>query len=319
MCEFIAEHKTRFSIVAMCRALSGHGIGIAPRTFHAWASRAPSKRSLWDTTVAELLAGYYEPDEHGRRKPECLYGAEKMWAHLQRDGIPVARCTIERLMRANGWRGVTRRKKPPRTTTADPAAARAADLVNRQFRVPAPNLLVVADFTYVPLESGRFVYTAFVIDAFAGRIVGWECSASKETAFVESALLQAAALRIREGNPMGDSTIHHSDAGSQYTSIRFGETLMLSDVRPSVGTVADAYDNALAETTIGLYKTEAIRDESPFRTGPLRRLADVEHVTATWVAWYNESRLMHRLGRKPPVEYETDYYASLPRQEAADR
>jgi putative transposase len=319
VCEFIAEHKTRFPITAMCRALSAHNIAIAARTFHAWAMRAPSKRALWDTTVTEILAGYYEPDENGKRAPECLYGAEKMWAHLHREGIEVARCTVERLMRAGGWRGVTRRKKPPRTTTADPAAARAGDLVNRQFRVPAPNLLVVADFTYAPLESGRFVYTAFVIDAYAGRIVGWECSASKQTAFVESALLQAVALREREGNPVSSNMIHHSDAGSQYTSIRFGETLMLSDVRPSVGTVADAFDNALAETTIGLYKTEAVRDDSPFRTGPLRRLADVEHVTAAWVAWYNESRLMHRLGRKPPVEYEADYYANLPQQEAADR
>jgi len=165
-------------------------------------------------TITEVLAGYYEPDKQGRRRPESLYGATKMWAHLQREGIEVARCTVERLMRANGWHGVTRTKKV-RTTVADPQASRAADLVDRQFRVPAPNMLVVADFTYVRLVTGVFVYTAFVIDAFAGRIVGWECSASKHDRFVRSAIRQAAALRTAEGNPLSGNTIHHSDAGSQ--------------------------------------------------------------------------------------------------------
>ncbi|WP_429428343.1 IS3 family transposase [Nocardia sp. GAS34] len=317
VCEFIAEHKARFPIAAMCRALIARGLKISPRTFHAWAKRAPSKRALWDTTVTEILAGYYEPDENGKRRPECLYGAAKMWAHLQREGIPVARCTVERLMRANGWRGVVRRKKV-RTTEADPAASRAADLVDRQFRVTAPNLLVVADFTYVRLATGAFVYTAFAIDAYAGRILGWECSTSKQTVFVESAIRQAAALRTREGRPLTDA-IHHSDAGSQYTSVKFGETLMLSGLRPSIGSVGDAFDNALAETTIGLYKTEAVRDDSPFRRGPLHRLADVEQLTHEWVSWFNESRLMHRLGRKPPIEYEADYYAALTEQPVGDR
>jgi putative transposase len=318
VCEFIAEHQHRFPIAAICRALSAHGIAIAPRTFHAWVVRPPSKRALWDTTVTEILTGYYEPDETGKRKPECLYGAEKMWALLQRQGVPVARCTIERLMRVNGWKGVVRRKKI-RTTEADPAAERAPDLVDRQFRVPAPNMLVVADFTYVRLATGSFVYTAFVIDAYAGRILGWECSASKQTAFVESAIRQAAAARSREGNPMEGNTIHHSDAGSQYTSVHFGQALMLSGLVPSIGSVGDAFDNALAETTIGLYKTEAIREDSPFRSGPLHRLADVEQLTCEWVTWYNESRLMHRLGRKPPAEYEADYCANLTQQPAGDR
>lgn len=317
MCEFIAEHKARFPIAAMCRALTARGVKISPRTFHAWAKRAPSKRALWDITLTEILAGCYEPDENGRRQPECLYGAEKMWAHLQRQGIPAARCTVERLMRANGWRGVLRRKTI-RTTEADPAAVRAADLVDRQFRVPAPNLLVVADFTYVRLATGAFVYTAFVIDAYAGRILGWECATSKLTAFVESAIRQAVALRNREGHPLTDA-IHHSDAGSQYTSVKFGETLMLSGLKPSIGSVGDAFDNALAETTIGLYKTEAVRDDSPFRRGPLHRLADVEQLTHEWVSWFNESRLMHRLGRKPPVEYEADYYAARTEQPVGDR
>ena len=151
--------------------LSEHGVTIAPRTFYAWAVRAPSKRSLWDATITEVLAGYYEPDEHGRRKPESLYGSLKMWAHLQREGIPVAKSTVERLMRRHGWQGV-RRQKSVRTTIADPAAVRPPDLVDRQFRVPAPNRLFVADFTYVKLATGGFVYVAFVIDAYAGAIVG---------------------------------------------------------------------------------------------------------------------------------------------------
>jgi putative transposase len=229
-------------------------------------------------------------------------------AHLQRLGVPVARCTVERLMRSNGWRGATRAKKV-RTTVADPAATRAPDLVNRQFAAPAPNTLLVADFTYVRLAAGAFVYTAFVIDAYAGTIVGWECSASKHTAFVQRAIAQAATLRARQGKPLQNKAIHHSDAGSPYTSVRFTETLQLHGMSPSIGTVGDAYDNALAETIIGLYKTECIRDDSPFRHRPLTRLSDVEHATSAWVHWYNTSRLMHRLDRRPPAEAEADYYA----------
>ena len=214
ICRFIDEHRARFGVAPICRTLTEHGCAIAPRTYYAWRSRAPSKRALWDTAITEILAGYYEPDEHGRRKPESLYGATKMWAHLHREGIEVARCTVERLMRANGWHGVTRAKKV-RTTEADPEATRPPDLVDRQFAVPAPNILVVADFTYVRLSTGVFIYTAFVIDAFAGRIVGWECSASKHVGFVERAIRHAAASRDREGHPLTGNTIHHSDAGSQ--------------------------------------------------------------------------------------------------------
>jgi putative transposase len=290
--------------------LSEHGVPIAPRTFYAWARRAPSKRALWDATITEVLAGYYEPDEAGRHKPESLYGSVKMWAHLQREGIPVAMSTVERLMRRNGWQGV-RRQKTLRTTIADPAATRPPDLVDRQFGVQAPNRLLVADFTYVRLVSGVFVYVAFVIDAYAGAIVGWEASGSKHTRFVESAICQAAALRSRQGHPIEDA-IHHSDAGSQYRSVRFGETLSLSGLRPSVGSVGDAYDNALAETTIGLYKTECIRADSPFRRGPLNTVSDVEYITADYVAKSNTTRLMHRLGRRPPVEAEAAYYAQQP-------
>jgi putative transposase len=214
MCTFIAEYRVRFGVVQICRVLSTYGWQIAPRTFYAWLSMAPSKRALWDAAITEVLAGYYEPDESGKRRPESLYGSLKMWAHLNREGIPVARCTVERLMAANGWAGVTRTKKV-RTTVSDPAAVRAPDLVDRQFNVAAPNELVVADFTYVRMATGSFAYTAFVIDAYADRIVGWECSTSKTTAFVESAIRQTAAIRIREGTPCRGDTIHHSDAGSQ--------------------------------------------------------------------------------------------------------
>jgi transposase InsO family protein len=163
--------------------------------------------------------------------------------------------------------------------------ALAPDVVKRHVTAACPDQLWVADFTYVPLSSG-FGYTALVIDAFAGLIVGWECSLSKHTAFVESAIRQAIAFRSRQGNPLVGGTIHHSDAGSQYTALRFGETLMLAGLTPSIGTVGDALDNALAETTIGLYTTECLRDNSPFRHSPLATLADLEEATSAWVHWY---------------------------------
>lgn len=307
ICQFITDHRDRFGVAPICQALSTLDVPIAPRTYWAHVARPPSKRELWDTAITEMLAGIYQPGPDGRRPPESLYGSLKMWAHLQRQGVPVARCTVERLMRENGWRGVSRARRV-RTTIADPAATRAPDLVTRCFAADRPDQLHVADFTYVPMLTG-FGYTAFVIDAFAGLIVGWECAASKHTAFVERAIRQAAAYRRRQGRPLDGETIHHSDAGSQYTAVRFGETLMLEGLIPSIGSVGDAFDNALAETTIGLYKTECIPDGSPFRTGPIRGVADLEQVTSTWVHWYNTSRLMHRLGRRPPVEAEADYYA----------
>lgn len=290
----------------ICRALAGQGITIAPRTYWARRSGPPSPRAVRDAALTGILAGIYEPDQKGRRPPECLYGSLKMWEHLDRQGITVARCTVERLMRAHGWRGVTRARKV-RTTVADPAHGRAPDLVKRNFKAPRPGQLHVADFTYVPLDGGGFGYTAFVIDAFAGLIAGWECSLSKGTAFVERAIRQAAAFRARQGHPL-EEAIHHSDAGSQYTSVHFAETLMLAGLAGSVGSVGDAYDNALAETTIGLYKTECTRDGSPFRAGPIRTLADLEEITSAWVHWYNTARLMHRLGRRPPAEAEAGYY-----------
>ena len=209
ICAFIDAHREEFGVVPICRALTVHGVQIAPRTYWAHRATAPSKRALWDTTITEILAGYYEPGSDGKRPPECLYGSLKMWAHLQREGIPVARCTVERIMRASGWRGVTRARRIPRTTEPDPAAARAPDLVGRQWQVSAPNMLVVADFTYVPMTCG-FGYTAFVVDAYAGLIPGWECSLTKDTGFVERALRYAAEFRLRQGHPFNDA-IHHSD------------------------------------------------------------------------------------------------------------
>jgi putative transposase len=208
---FIAENRDRFGVAPICRVLTEHGVQIAPRTFYAWAVRASCKRSSWDAAITEVLAGFYEPDEDGCRKPESLYGSVKMWAHLQRQGFPVAKSTVERLMRRHGWQGV-RRQKSVRTTIADPTAERAPDLVDRQFRVPTPNALVVADFTCVKLVTGAFAYVAFVIDAYAGAIIGWEAANAKPTRFVESAIRQAAALRARQGHRI-DGAIHHWEAG----------------------------------------------------------------------------------------------------------
>ncbi len=191
---------------------------------------------------------------------------------MRREGIPVARSAAERLIRVDGWRGVSRRRAI-RITEAEPGGTRTADLVDRNFRVPAPNLLGVADFTYVRLVSGGFVYTAFVVDAYAGRIAGWECSPSKQAAFVESAIRQSAARRVRQGRPWTGSTIHHSDAGSQHAAVKDIETLIRSGILPSIGSVGDAFGNPLAETTIGLCKTEAVRGDYSSSRSRARRTA----------------------------------------------
>jgi putative transposase len=288
------------------------GIEIAPNTFYAWRRRGPSKRALWDATITEVLAGYYAAvDPRGRRPPESLYGSRKMWAHLNREGIEVARCTVERLMAANGWHGVTRQARV-RTTVPDPGAARAPDLVDRQFHRCAPDLLWVADFTYVTRIGGRWCYTAFTIDAFAGTIVGWQTDGQATAALVEASFNHGLEHRARQGHPVLPGTIHHSDAGSQYTAIRFAGQLGEADFRPSIGSVGDAYDNALAETTIGLYKTECVRVGSPFNPDGFLTTSEVEAATAEWVHWYNTGRLMHRLRRRPPAEAEAEYYAQQP-------
>lgn len=213
-CRFIDGHRDRFGVQPICTALTEHGIKIAPRTYYAWRKRAPSKRALSDLVLTGVLSDYYQPDAHGKRRPQSLYGATKMWAHLNREGVTVARCTVERLMRANDWKGVVRTRRV-RTTAADPSAQRAPDLVDRDFGANAPDQPVVADFTYVPMTGSWFGYTAFVIDAFAGLITGWECSAGKHTEFVEKAIRQAADHRSRQGRPLTGNTIHHSDAGSR--------------------------------------------------------------------------------------------------------
>lgn len=242
ICDFITDHKDRFGVYPICRTLSAHGVKIAPSTYYAHLKRAPSKRTLADLVLVGVLADLYEPyiDDLGRKRkhPESLYGTVKMWAHLNRTGTMVAKCTVARLKQLNGWHGVMRRNKII-TTKSDPNAARAEDHVNRDFTAEAPNELVVADFTYVPLATGQWAYTAFVIDAFANLIPGWECSTVKTTSFVESAVRQSGEYRARAGHPLLGDTIHHSDAGTQYTAIRFGETLTLEGMIPSIGTVGD--------------------------------------------------------------------------------
>jgi putative transposase len=282
ICQFIDARKARSGVVPICRALSGHGVQIAPRAYRASRSRPPSRRALRDTAITGILAGICEPGPRGRRPPEALHGSLKMRACLQRQGIPVARCTVGRLMRASGWRG-TARARTDRTTVPRPGDQRAPGLVNRQFTMAAPGQLHVADFTCVPMDGGGLGYAALVIDALAGLITGRECPLPKETAFAGRAIRQAAAPRRRQGRPLSGTTIHHSDAGPPCTSVRCGETLQPAGMIPSTGTAGDAYDNALAETTMGLHKTECARSDSPFRAGPLRTVADPDDITSAWV------------------------------------
>jgi transposase InsO family protein len=313
LCEFIEVHRGVFGVAPICRALALAGLALAPGTlansYYTRRRRGVSKRALWDTTITEVLAGFYEPDEQGRRRPESLYGAVKMWEHLNREGIPVAKCTVERLMRLNGWAGATR-QCTPRTTTADPDAEdrRPADLVDRQFQVCAPDVLWVADFTYVQRVAGRWCYTAFTIDAFADLIVGWHTTTTADAAMVEASFGHGLEYRARQGHRLS-KTIHHSDAGSQYTALHFAGQLAEAGFRPSIGSVGDAYDNALAETIIGLYKTECTPLGSPFNPNGFHTLLEIETGTADWVHWFNTRRLLHRLGRRPPAEAEAEHYA----------
>ena len=227
-----------------------------------------------------------------------VYGADKVWKQLNREGIAVARCTVERLMKQLGLRGV-RRGKRVRTTIPDVSAPRPLDRVNRQFKADRPNQLWVSDFTYVSTWQG-WLYVAFVIDVFARRIVGWRVSSSMTTDFVLDALEQALYAR----RPDNDGTlIHHSDRGSQYVSIRYSERLTEAGIEPSVGSRGDSYDNALAETVNGLYKAEMIHRRAPWKTRE-----SVELATLEWVAWFNHHRLMEPLGYIPPAEAEANYY-----------
>jgi putative transposase len=280
--------------------LTEHDCSIAPSTYYAHHKRLaePSARTVRDEELKELIKEVYNTNYR-------VYGARKVWRELGRQGHSVARCTVERLMRELGITGAVRGKKVI-TTIADPAAERAPDLVDRQFVADAPNHCWVADFTHVKTWSG-VVYVAFVVDTFSRRIVGWSAATSKETRLVLDALEMALWQRDRDGLPhRPGELIHHSDAGSQYTSFRLAEHLDAVGIAASIGSVGDAYDNALMESTIGLYKTELIKPGRPWKT-----LAQVELATAEWTDWYNHRRLHGEIGHVPPVEYENTHYLTV--------
>jgi putative transposase len=236
----------------------------------------------------------------GERLGRSLYGARKVWRQLRREEHAVARCTVERLMRRAGLSGV-RRGRPVRTTTSDTAAQRPGDLVDRRFAAQAPNRLWVVDFTYVATWPGM-AYTAFVIDVYSRRIVGWRTAAAMPTELPLDALEMALWTRSLAGQQV-DGVVHHSDAGSQYSAIRYTERLADAGALASIGSRGDSYDNALAESTIGLYKTECVH-----REGPWRSLDQLELATLTWVDWYNNDRLHSAIGWVPPAEYEQAHH-----------
>ena len=289
---FIDEHREVYGVEPICRVLP-----IAPSTYHAHAAGLadPSRRSERTKRDASL-----RPEiERVWRVNFEVYGVRKIWHQLNREGIEIARCTVARLMKELGLAGAVR-GKPVKTTISNPATPCPADRVNRQFHAQRPNTLWLSDFTYVATWAG-FVYVAFVIDAFARRIVGWRVSRSMQAGFVLDALEQALHAR----RPVqSDGLIHHSDRGAQYLSIKYTERLAEAGIEPSVGTVGDSYDNALAETIIGLFKTEVIH-----RCGPWRSMEVVEFATLEWVDWFNNRRLLEPIGNIPPAEAETRFYA----------
>ena len=292
---FIDEHQGVFGVEPICRVLSGHGAPIAPRTYYAAKSRPASARAVRDEQLkAEITRVWKENYE--------VYGADKVWLELNRRGISVARCTVERLMRGLGLQGVRRGRKV-RTTVRDERHERAGDLLGRDFTAPAPDRRWVADFTHVTAWCG-IVYVAFVVDIYSRAIVGWAAATHKRTKLVLDALQMALWRRDRDGHPAGPGLLHHSDAGSQYTSFTFTAHLIEAGIGASIGTVGDALDNALMESTIGLYKTELIKKQ-----GPWKSLADVELATAEYVDWFNTRRLHTAIGGVPPDEYEAAYYA----------
>jgi transposase InsO family protein len=300
MIAFIDDHREAYGVEPICRVLP-----IAPSRYHAHVARRrdPARRPARARRDDVLRAAIHRVWEENFR----VYGVRKVWRQLGREGIVVARCTVARLMRAMGLQGAVR-GKPVRTTISDKAAPCPRDRVNRQFQASRPNALWVADFTYVATWQG-FVYVALVIDAFARRIVGWRVSRSAETGFVLDALEQA----LHDRRPFRqDGLVHHSDRGSQYVSIRYTERLAEAGIEPSVGSVGDSYDNALAETVIGLFKTEVIR-----RRGPWRHAEAVEFATLEWVDWFNHRRLLEPIGNIPPAEAEARYYAQIASQAMA--
>jgi len=294
MIAFIDDHREVHGVEPICRVLP-----IAPSTYHAHVAKRANPENLsararrdmaLKPEIARVFAENFE-----------VYGVRKVWRQLQRESFDVARCTVERLMRGMGLQGVIR-GKPVRTTISDKAAPCPLDHVNRQFHAPRPNALSVSDFTYVSTWTG-FVYVAFVIDVYARRIVGWRTSRTAHASFVLDALEQA--LHDRRPAHRG-GLVHHSDRGSQYLSIKYTERLAEAGIEPSVGSVGDSYDNALAETINGLYKAEVIH-----RRGPWRTMEVVEFATLEWVDWFNNRRLLEPIGNIPPAEAEERYYAML--------
>jgi putative transposase len=293
----------RWGVEPICTVLTEHGTPIAPSTYYDVLKSKPSRRALRDEELMEEIARVHQAN-YG------VYGARKVWLTLRREGIEVSRCTVERLMRTLGLRGA-RRGSRPRTTISDPTAARPADLVQRRFSPNRPDATWVADFTYVATWSGT-VYVALVIDAFSRRILGWRAASNMRADLVLNALEMALWARGRQGVTDLSGLVHHSDAGAQYTSIAFTERLADAGVAPSVGSVGDAYDNALAETEIGLFKTELIHHR-----GPWRGLDDVELATLEWVDWHNHRRLHSACHDLTPAEYELIYYGQHPAQHTA--
>jgi putative transposase len=301
--EFIDAHKDRFGVEPMCVQLSELGCAFAPSTYYEARDRKPSARAVRDERIKELIVRTYDENYH-------CYGARKMWLALRQAGHEVARCTVERLMGTLGLWGA-RRGRPKRTTIADPAATRAGDLVGRQFAPRAPNRLWVADFTYVSTLAG-WVYVAFVIDAYARRILGWKVATSMTTDLVLAAIDQAIFTRKRQGVKNLAGLIHHNDAGSQYTSVRFTDRLAAEGINPSIGTVGDAHDNSLAESINGLYKTELIKPRRPWRNA-----AHVSAETAAYIHWFNNTRIYEYCGDIPPAKLEHIYYCNHQRNEIA--
>jgi putative transposase len=306
------------AVESICRVLREQGCRIAARTYRSWrrAGRVVAARTVTDAQVLDAVRDVaWTTDAQGRRKlaPEGLYGRRKMTAYLRRGVIPEASAgSVDRAMRALGLVGV-RRDKGTRTTIPARDGIRAGDLLDRDFTATAPNRTWVTDFTYCRTWAG-FVYVAFIVDVYAQRIVAWHAATTKHTDLVMIPLRMALWQRGREGHPaIAGELIHHSDAGSQYTSLRLSEHLALEEIRPSIGSVGDAYDNALMETINGLYKAECIRT-TVFHDRPYKTIADVEYATAGWVDWYNNRRLHSTLGNIPPVEYEQAHYAALNRE-----
>jgi transposase InsO family protein len=315
---FIDDQRSQgHAVESICRVLREQGLPVAARTYRLWkqADRPVAARTVTDAMVMDVVGELaWTTDAQGRRKlaPEGLYGRRKMTALVRRQLPEASAGSVDRAMRALGLSGV-RRDKKLRTTIPAKDGKRAGDLLDRDFTAPAPNRVWVTDFTYVRTWAG-WVYVAFILDVFAQRIVGWHAATSKDVALVMTPLRMAIWQRNHDGHPVtAQQLIHHSDAGSQYTSVRFTEHLELEGIHPSIGSVGDAYDNALMETINGLYKTECIRT-TVFHDGPYKTTADVEYATAGWVDWYNQQRLHGSLGMISPAEFEDAHYAALNRE-----